>query len=496
MSVDVSYDPRTGEAAAHAQHTTVDDLDVAVARAVIAADQAASTAPATRRDWLYAAATALEANLEELARAADHETALGRARLDGEVVRTANQLRFYADVAVEGSYLGAVRDEVAPFLARVQVPLGPVAVFGASNFPFAFSAFGNDTASALAAGCSVVIKAHPAHVQVSRRVFEIASEAMTTAGAPEGLVDMVYGFEAGRSLVAHPAISALAFTGSQAGGMSLWRAANERENVIPVFAEMGTVNPVVVTPTAAVDMATIAAGFVGSFTLGYGQFCTKPGLLLAPRGAEAAALVAAALEAADPRPVMLTERIASGVTTAVDQLQVAGATLLAKTTIAESGWAAPAAVLSAPLCLLTSGNRLLEECFGAVAVVVEYDTIDEALGAIDALQGALAASVMIGDEDPDAAAVVDRVQRKVGRVIVNEWPTGVAFTWAQQHGGPWPSTSHAASTSVGAAALDRFVRPVAFQNLPDALLPAPIQADNPWRIPRRINGVLAAPEPM
>lgn len=495
MSVETSFDPRTGAVAATVAHTTLDDLDAAVARSVVAADVAAGTSPAERRIWLAAAADALEAHLDELARIADWETALGRTRLDGEVARTANQIRFYADAAVDGSFLGAVRDEVAPHLARVQVPLGPVAVFGASNFPFAFSAFGNDTASAIAAGCSVVVKAHPAHVQVSQRVFELSRDAMVAAGAPVGLIEMVYGFEAGRALVQHPSIAAVAFTGSQAGGMSLWRAANERATVIPVFAEMGTVNPVVVTPSAGSDIATIAKGFVGSFTLGSGQFCTKPGLLLAPRGVDAPSVIAAALEEAHPQPVMLTKGIAEAVEAGIAELQQAGATVIAQTSASGQGWSAPATLLAAPLNLLREGNRVLEECFGAVAIVVEYDTIDEVITAVDRLQGALAASVMIGDDDEDAATVLEHIQRKVGRVIVNEWPTGVAFTWAQQHGGPWPSTSNPASTSVGAAALERFVRPVAFQNLPDALLPPALQADNPWHIPRRINGVLVAPEP-
>jgi NADP-dependent aldehyde dehydrogenase len=276
--------------------------------------------------------------------------------------------------------------------------------------------------------------------------------------------------------------------------MSLWRAANERHNVIPVFAEMGTVNPVIVTPAGAADIASIAKGFVGSFTQGSGQFCTKPGLLLAPRGVDATTVIAAALEDVYPRPVMLTKGISAAVVAGVQELQEAGATVVAQTSETGAGWSAPATVLAAPLSLLREGNRVLEECFGAVAVVVEYDDLNEALRALDSLQGALAASIMIGDDDPDAEAVLDRVHRKVGRVIVNDWPTGVAFTWAQHHGGPWPSTSNAASTSVGAAALDRFVRPVAYQGLPDHLLPPALQADNPWSIPRRINGTVTSPE--
>jgi NADP-dependent aldehyde dehydrogenase len=497
MSVDVSFDPRTGAIAASVAHTATEDVERAVSRAAAAARVVGQAAPAERRAWLAAGADALEASSDELARVANWETALGLTRLTGEIARTAGQMRFYADVAVEGSYLGAVVDDAtptSPFIARTNVPLGPVAVFGASNFPFAFSVFGNDTASAIAAGCPVVVKAHPAHPLTSQRTFEIVHAAMVEAGAPGDVAALVFGFDAGGALVQHPQITAVAFTGSQAGGLSLWRLANERDVVIPVFAEMGTVNPVVVTPSAGADIATIAHGFVQSFTLGGGQFCTKPGLLLAPRGADAPGAVAEALEDLDPRPVMLTRGIALSATDGVGELEQAGATVVGRTSSSDAGWASPAVLLSAPLSAVHRGSRVLEECFGPVAVVVEYDRLDDALTAVDALQGALAASIMTVDDDPDAASVLAHVEPKVGRVIVNDWPTGVAFTWAQEHGGPWPATSSPGSTSVGAAALGRFVRPVAYQGLPDSLLPAPLQAANPWGIPRRVSGVLEAVE--
>lgn len=495
MTADVSFDPRSGMTAGSVAHTSAAELEVVVARAVAAADAVADVSPGERRAWLVAGADALEAHVADLARMADWETALGLPRLSGEVLRTAAQMRFYGDVAAEGSYLGAVIDPATPTtpsLGRTNVPLGPVAVFGASNFPFAFSVFGNDTASAIAAGCPVVIKAHPAHPVTSQDTFRIVHEAMVAAGAPQGVAALVHGHETGVSLVRHPSISAVAFTGSQAGGTSLWRAANEREVVIPVYAEMGTVNPVVVTPGAAGDIATIAEGFVQSFTLGSGQFCTKPGLILVPSGVDAARVIARALEQAQPRPVMLTRGIAEAVVSGVAEMQRAGATVVAETSTEGSGWAATAAVLAAPLDLLRHGNRLLEECFGPVALVVEYDRLDDALAAVDGLQGALAASVMAAEDDEDIASVVKHLERKVGRVIVNDWPTGVVFTWAQQHGGPWPATSHPATTSVGASALDRFVRPVAYQGLPETVLPAPLRAENPWGVPRRVAGVLEA----
>jgi NADP-dependent aldehyde dehydrogenase len=348
---------------------------------------------------------------------------------------------------------------------------------------------GNDTASALSAGCPVVVKAHPAHVTLSLRLAQIAEQALRGAGAPEGTFALVTGRQAGVDLVRAEGIAAVAFTGSQAGGMALWRLANERERVIPVYAEMGTVNPVVVTRAAAARIEDVAGGFVGSFTLGSGQFCTKPGLLLVPAGHDAARIVGDALAQAAPQPLMLTEEIATSVEHGLDDMVTAGASVVRSVAGAERGWGAPAAVLSAPITALGTGSRLLQECFGAVAMVVEYADDQELRSALDTLQGSLAGTVVTGDDaDPDAPWLVEALTRTVGRVTVNDWPTGVAYTWAQHHGGPWPATSNAAATSVGAAALDRFVRPVTYQSAPDAWLPPTVRADNPWNLPRRVDG--------
>ncbi|NYJ03167.1 NADP-dependent aldehyde dehydrogenase [Nocardioides thalensis] len=497
MSI-TSYDPRTGAAGGAVEETSPADLAAAVHRAQGAAAAVAAAPPAERRGWLHAVADALEAHADELAALADRETALGLPRLTGEVARAAAQLRFYGDVAAEGSFLGVTIDEATdttPRLVRVNRPIGPVAVFGASNFPFAFSVLGNDTGAALAAGCPVVAKAHPAHPELSARQVAIARAALDGAGAPGGAFDVVVGHQAGVDLVQAPEIAAVAFTGSQAGGLALWQLANQRDVVIPVFAEMGTVNPVVVTRDRVPDIAAIAEGFVGSFTLGHGQFCTKPGLLLAPSGSGAAEAVASALRSQAPAPVMLTEPIADSVRAGIDELTAAGAEVVAGVGGDGTGWTAPAAVLAADVTALKPGSRLLEECFGAVVLVVEYATDDELRHAIAALQGSLAATVVADDaQDPQAAWVLDALSHKAGRVTVNDWPTGVAFTWAQQHGGPWPSTTAPAATSVGAHGLDRFVRPVTFQSAEDSWLPAEARADNPWRLPRRVDGRLRTAE--
>ena len=482
MSVDISYSPRTGDTNGELPNTT--DLDAILSRATRAARILATVSPSTRAAWIHAVAEALDAHADELAHLADSETALGMPRLTGEIARAASQLRFYASVAVEGSYLGAAIDratESTPSLARVNIPLGPVAVFGASNFPFAFGVLGNDTGSALAAGCPVVVKAHPAHPLTSALIAEITVAALSQAGAPDGTFALVSGFQAGVDLVKADAVAAVAFTGSQTAGQRLWKLANERDIVIPVYAEMGTVNPVVVTRAAAASMTDIAKGFVGSFTLGFGQFCTKPGVLFAPASADAARVVADALAQAAPSAHMLTRAIADGVSAGIDELISAGAELVGTVPAPGEGWAAPAAVLSATVADLRSSPRLLAECFGPVVLVVDYHDDRELYEGLDLLPGALAAAVMASvPDDPQLVVLLDRLSAKVGRVTVNDWTTSVSWQWAQQHGGPWPATTDPRTTSVGAAALDRFVRPVTYQSVPPHLLPPALSQDNPW----------------
>jgi NADP-dependent aldehyde dehydrogenase len=493
-----SYNPRTGQVNGTVEEMSRHEVRAVVERVSGASSSVATASPGQRRGWLHAVAAALLANAAELVELAEVETALGYTRLTSEVSRAAGQLRFYGDVAAEGSYLAAAIDRptgTTPGLARVNQPLGPVAVFGASNFPFAFGVLGNDVASALAAGCPVVAKAHPAHPLLSDRLAGLARTALLDAGAPDGSLEMVVGYDAGVALIRDEGVAALAFTGSQAAGLALWRIANERRTVIPTYAEMSTVNPVVVTRgAAATRMEEIAEGFVGSFTLGSGQFCTKPGLVFAPAGAAAAGAIGKALRQASPEPVMLTEAIARSAAEGLEELRLAGARVVELVEASVGGWCAPAAVLEAPIDALRDGSRLLEECFGAVAVIVEYADVAELAAAVDRIQGSLAGSVFTADEDdPDAAACLALLSPKVGRLCANDWPTGVAYSWAQQHGGPWPSTSAPSATSVGAAALDRFVRPVTYQSLRDEWVPPALQAANPWGIPRRVNAVLQPP---
>ena len=490
-----SFDPRSGASIAAPPQSRPEEIEATVAAAAAAAAEVAAQPPSTRAGWLSAAADALEAESARLCELADAETALGLPRLTGELSRAAAALRFYGAVSVDGSWLDAVVEHAhagAPDLRRTNVPLGPVAVFGASNFPFGFGVVGHDTASAIAAGCPVVVKAHPAHPRLSAALGEVAESALAAAGAPSGTFGLVAGFEAGSALVTHPAIRAVGFTGSQAGGLALWRLAAARPEAIPVFAEMGTVNTAVMTRVAAERASAIAAGFVESFTLGMGQFCTKPGLLLAPAGSRMSEQVRDALADRAPSGWLLTEAIARSYSAGVGRLIDAGARPAHRCEAPPEGWAAAATVLDVDIAELQAGSALLKECFGPVALVAEYADDGVLDVALDALPGSLAAAVHAGGPgDPQLAPLVARLARRAGRVIVDGWPTGVALGWAQQHGGPWPATTNPSTSSVGASALARFVRPVAYQDVPDAALPEPVREANPWGIRRRVDGAHA-----
>jgi NADP-dependent aldehyde dehydrogenase len=497
-AADPSHDPATGEIRGSVAHTPPARVDALLEAAALAAPVLAASSPTERSAWIDAASAAVLEHADELVQIAEEETRLGLPRLTGELERAAAQARFYAGVAVEGSYLDVRLDDApAGSLARWNVPLGPVAVFGASNFPFGFGVFGHDVASALAAGCPVVVKAHPAHPRLSAAIAEVVGTALWAAGAPEGAYALVVGFDAGLQIVDDPRIAVVCFTGSQAGGLALVERAARRG--VPVFAEMGTVNPVFVSPAAAARRDEIAAGFVGSYTLGAGQFCTKPGLLLAPAGQGYPDAIRSALGGVAPAP-LLTGAIVARFGETVAELHAAAGT---DNPVADplAGFTVAPALVTAQIGDLTEGSPLLEECFGPFAVVAEYESVDEALAALARLQPSLAASVFTsadpepGEPDSAAASAVRTLIPRVGRVAVDAWPTGVIGTWAQQHGGPWPATSRPEATSVGAGALDRFLRPVTVQNARAGLIPAFVSRENPWSIPLRIDGRLHLPRP-
>lgn len=492
-----SYNPSTGRENGSVIASSRADVARAVAAAARATRAVEEATAVERAGWLRSIARALESDRLSLIDLAHSETGISLARLESELSRTVDQLHFYGDVAVEGSFLRLAIDEASDNhseLVRVNRPLGVVAVFSASNLPFAFGIVGNDTAAAIAAGCPVVVKAHPAHVLLSERLVDLAIDALRAAGAPTGAFAGLFGHDAGVDLVTAPDVKAVAFTGSEQGGLALWRLANSRDVVIPVYAEMGTVNAVVVTRAGAKDVDNLATSFVASITTAHGQICTKPGLLFVPKGSNAVALAGRALRDLGPNPVMLTREIADSLHQALADLVAAGAIVETVVGGDGAGWRAPAAVLSAPIENLRKDSRLLKECFGAIGIVVEYGNDGHLEAALEALPGGLAASVMDGGvADRQAESVARQLAEKVGRIAFNEWPPGAPSAWAQQHGGPWPATSNGGSTSVGAGALDRFTRPVAYQSAQESQLPVQARRHLRDSVPFRLNGILQLP---
>ena len=468
----------------------ITDVEAAARAAVPAARIAARSRPEDRARWLRGIADALDSSVHRLVAIAAGETGSTEARLTGEVARTSGQLRMFADAVLEGSYLEAVVDHAdpratppRPDLRRVLVPLGPVAVYAASNFPFAFSIAGGDTASALAVGCPVIVKAHPGHPVTSRATASLVRDALHVAGAPDGIFAVVAGFDAGLELIDHPVIRAAAFTGSVRGGRALADRAAARPAPIPFFGELGSLNPVVVTATEdAARGDELAAGLAASFTLGAGQLCTKPGLVLVPAGS--------ALERALPGHVpagaaaMLTEGIAAAHLDGTARLAgVAGV----RTPIRPTEPGAPALLAVDAADFLPQARVLTEEVFGPTTLLVRYASPAERDAVIAALPGSLTATLHAEADDQDAAALAEALSERAGRVLFAGWPTGVAVTWAQHHGGPWPSST-SQHTSVGVTAMRRFQRPIAYQDAPHELLPPALRDD--WRGPRRVDGAL------
>ncbi|HEY1318989.1 MAG TPA: aldehyde dehydrogenase (NADP(+)) [Streptosporangiaceae bacterium] len=502
MTEVLSIDPRDGTAVEPvAVNSTAEDVDAACQAAALAAPRLTEAGLAGRAAALRLIADALEADRAAIVALADRETALGETRLGGELTRTTGQLTLFADTVAQGAYLEASLDTPAdlpagrrPDLRRMLVPAGPVAVYGASNFPLAFSVPGGDTASALAAGCPVVVKAHPSHPATSVRCARVLNEALVSAGVGLGCLSLVHGLEAGRNLVSHPLIRAAAFTGSLRGGRALYDLAAARPDPIPFYAELGSLNPVVVLPGAAAQRAdSIAAALAGSFTLGVGQFCTKPGVILVPTGADGDRLVSALAAGAQVPPgVMLSDAIREAFAAGVAHRATLPGVTIATTGGAADGRLASPALLSVAAAGLTgeTGRELLAECFGPVTVAVRYEGEAELLGVLREFHGELTGTIHLADGDADlgqAARVAAVLEKAVGRLVYNGVPTGVAVSWSMHHGGPYPATT-SLHTSVGTTAIRRFLRPICYQDAPEQLLPTELRSGNPLGIPRLLNG--------
>jgi NADP-dependent aldehyde dehydrogenase len=473
------FDPRTAEPVGEPVPETTDaGVDAIVAAAAAAAPAWASSG--RRAEALEAVADALDARAGELAAIADTETGLGGERLTGEVTRTTVQLRLFAAVLRDGRYADAVltpAEGVVPDLRRINRPVGPVAVFAASNFPFAFSVAGGDTASALAAGCPVVVKAHEGHPVTSDVTAEIVAGALASAGAPAGTFGLVHGVQAGLRLLRHPAVAAAGFTGSTAGGLALARIAAERPVPIPFYGELGSVNPSVVLPGAAFARpAAIATGYTGSLTLGTGQFCTNPGLLFVPEDVGLLSAIAEAAGASSGGP-MLTGRIFAAYEEAVqDAAEHPGVSELAAGQPGPGPWGATPRVFRLTLKEFAADLAVLSrERFGPAGLVITYPSAEDLLPVLGSLAGNLVGTVHVDTASPEdldlARQVVAVLEHIAGRIVCNGWPTGVAVVAGQHHGGPWPATTVPGTTSVGTAAIRRWLVPVAYQDFPPELLP-------------------------
>ncbi|MDF2554426.1 MAG: aldehyde dehydrogenase [Microbacterium sp.] len=481
--------------------TTPEDVAAIVRHAAAASAIWRRRTIAERVRALGAIADALDAHADELVAEAQRETHLPEARLRGEVRRTSFQLRLFGEVLEDGAWLDARIDRAdaewpmgapRPDLRRQLEAIGPVLVFAASNFPFAFSVAGGDTASALAAGNAVVVKAHRGHPRLSALTTTVVREALQAVGAPSGLFDTVYGTQAGVQALKDPLIQAAAFTGSIGGGRALFDIASSRPQPIPFYGELGSVNPAFVTRSAAAERGEeIVQGFVASVTGSAGQLCTKPGILLVPSDSGIDVLLAAA---SLPAPVpLLNDGIAEGFRDAVEATASHHAVEVLAGSPDADGDPAPVLLKTTAAALRADHESLISEMFGPAALVATYEDESELVAVAEVLDGQLTATVVGSDGDAVAAELVPVLSTKAGRVLWNQWPTGVSVTWAQQHGGPYPATTAVGSTSVGSAAIARFLRPVTYQNMPDALLPPALQASNPLGIPRRIDGVLTAP---
>lgn len=479
------------------------DINAVMQRAQEAARTYRNSTPADIAKFLDTIATEIENLGTDLIQTAMAESNLPEGRLTGERGRTCGQLRKFAQHVLEGSYVDAVIDQAMPDrqpfpradIRRMNRPLGPIVVFGASNFPLAFSTAGGDTASALAAGCPVVIKGHPAHEKTSEMVFGAMQKAAADCGLPEGVVQHVSGneFAIGKALLQHPATQGVGFTGSFTGGQALMRYAQERDQPIPVFAEMGSVNPVIfLADTLAKNGASLAASYAGSITLGVGQFCTNPGLLLAVENsaldefqhALASALAEKGLER------MLHLGIQENYQKKLKAvLKEKGVTTVHAPSEDVDVLEAPPALATVPASVFLDNPNLHEEIFGPFSLLVRCKDMNELRQVWQGLEGQLTTTIMATDSDlAQNADLLDIAEQVAGRVIFNGVPTGVEVCDAMIHGGPWPSTTDSRFTSVGTSAIQRWLRPVCYQDCPDTLLPAALKDANPLGIWRRVNG--------
>ncbi|HEY4353806.1 MAG TPA: aldehyde dehydrogenase (NADP(+)), partial [Paraburkholderia sp.] len=479
------------------------EVDRACELAALAFDPYRQAPLEKRARLLEAIADNIVALGDTLIERAQAESALPKARLEGERGRTVGQLRLFASLVREGRWLSATIDPAMPDrkplprsdLRAQKIPVGPVAVFGASNFPLAFSVAGGDTASALAAGCPVVVKAHPAHLGTSELVGRAIQKAVADSGLHEGVFSLLVGAgnEIGEALVAHPAIKSVGFTGSRRGGVALVSIASKRREPIPVFAEMSSVNPFFVLPGALAKRGeAIANGFIDSVTLGVGQFCTNPGIVLLLDGPNKQTFIDAAAKALAQKGAqsMLTPGIANAYKDSVSQRrELNGVQSIAQGQQTDATCSALPVLFQTNAMQFLASAQLEDEIFGPTSLIVTCNDIDEMVKVAEYIEGQLTATLQIEQEDYELARkLLPTLERKAGRILANGYPTGVEVCHAMVHGGPYPATSDSRATSVGAMAIERFLRPVCYQDLPAALLPEALHDENPLKLLRILDG--------
>jgi 2,5-dioxopentanoate dehydrogenase len=499
------FDPNAGTDLEPAyRHGDASHVQAACAAAAAAFPEYRGTSSPRRAQFLETIADNIEAITDTLIERAAAETGLPEGRLAGEVARTAGQLRMFADVLREGSWNGARIDPAQPDrtplpradIRQRSIPLGPVVVFAASNFPLAFSVGGGDTAAALAAGCPVVVKAHDAHPGTSELVGRAITDAVASAGLPAGTFSLLFGSgrELGIALVTDPRIKAVGFTGSRSGGMALVAAAAARPEPIPVYAEMSSINPVFLLDGALqTHGAELGRAYVASLTLGAGQFCTNPGLVIAVDGPDLDTFITAARNALTETPAtaMLTPHIADSYRMGVDRL-AREADVIARGPASDApGVSCRAGLFATDATSFLTSEVLQAEVFGASGLIVRCADMAEVHKVATNVEGQLTATVHADESDyEEARRLLPILELKAGRILFNGWPTGVEVGHAMIHGGPFPATSDSRSTSVGSRAIERFLRPVCYQDAPKSLLPSPIGDVNPDRLWRRVDGQL------
>ncbi|HCW05813.1 MAG TPA: aldehyde dehydrogenase (NADP(+)) [Cytophagales bacterium] len=484
---------------------TIEEVDQAMRESQVAFLSYKNLSGKKKAEFLRAVADEIEALGSSLIEMAMSETNLPEARVAGERARTTGHCRMFADLVEEGSWVDARVDHAQPErtpaprpdLRKMLVPIGPVVVFGAANFPLAYSTAGGDTASALAAGCPVIVKAHPAHAGTSTMVAEAIKKAITKTGMPQGVFQHLHGknFAVGQALVMHTITKAVGFTGSLVGGKALFDLANKRPVPIPVFAEMSSINPVYLLPESlGATFEKTASMLAASITQSVGQFCTNPGLIIAIDNEALKKFIAKLSEEISKIPAgkMLHPGIADNFHRRLkESLQQKGVTIETQSTDEGSNLYGRPTIASVPAQEFIKNPLLAEEVFGPFSLIVKCRDLTELTSVASRMHGQLTSS-LIGSEDEiqNHSSLLNVIVEKAGRLIVNGVPTGVEVVPSQNHGGPFPSTTDSRFTAVGTDAIKRFVRPVAFQNFPNALLPAELKEENPLKIWRMKNGTL------